>query len=39
MELIEDASDWQLSRYQLSILEDAIDNYEEYAAIDGRLHA
>lgn len=39
MELIEEAGDWELSRYQLSILEDAIDNYGEYAAIDGRLHA
>jgi len=39
MELIEDASDWELSRYQLSIVDDAIDNYGEYAAIDGRLHA
>ena len=39
MELIEAASDWELSRYQLSIVDDAIDNYGEYAAIDGRAHA
>ncbi len=39
MELIEAASDWELSQYQLSIVDDAIDNYGEYAAIDGRAHA
>ena len=39
MELIETASDWELSSYQLSIVDDAIDNYSEYAAIDGRAHA
>lgn len=39
MELIEAASDWELSIYQLSIVDDAIDNYSEYAAIDGRAHA
>jgi len=39
MELIEAASDWELSRYQLSIVDDAIDNYSDYAAIDGRPHA
>lgn len=39
MELIEAASQWELSIYQLSIVDDAIDNYSEYAAIDGRAHA
>ena len=39
MELIEDASDWELTLYHLSIVDDAIDNYSEYAAIDGRMHA
>jgi len=39
MELIEAASDWELSSYQLSIVDDAIDNYGEYAAIDGHAHA
>lgn len=39
MELIEDASDWELARYHLSIVNEAIDNYGEYADIDGRAHA
>jgi len=39
MELIEAASGWELSLYQLSIDDDAIDNYGEYAAIDRRAHA
>lgn len=39
MTLIEDASDWELSRYHLSVLNDAIDNYSEYAELDGRVHA
>ena len=36
MERIQDASDWQLTRYHLSIVEDAIHHYSEYAEIDGR---
>jgi hypothetical protein len=34
MDCIEAASDWALTRYHLSIVDDAIDNYTEYAAID-----
>jgi len=34
MDCIEAASDWELTRYHLSIVEDAIENYTEYAAID-----
>lgn len=39
MGCIEAASDWELTRYHLSIVDDAIDNYTEYAAIDGRTPA
>ena len=39
MELIEAASEWDLARYHLSIVEDAIDNYSDYAALDRRAHA
>jgi len=39
MELVEAASDWELTRYHLSIVDDAIDNYTEYEAIDGRTPA
>lgn len=39
MELIEAASEWALARYHLSIVDDAIDNYTEYAVIDGRTPA
>lgn len=38
MELIEDASDWELALYHLSAVNDAIDNYSEYAGLDGRVH-
>jgi len=38
MELIEATSEWELSIYQLSIVDDAIDNYGEYAAINGRIY-
>ena len=34
MDCIEAASDWALTRYHLSIVDDAIDNYTKYAAID-----
>lgn len=36
MELTKDASDWELARYHLSIVNDAINNYSEYAELDGR---
>lgn len=39
MTLIEDASDWELVRYHLSVVNDAIDNYSEYVEIDGHAHA
>lgn len=39
MELVEAASDWELTRYHLSIVDDAIDNYTEYEAIDRRTPA
>lgn len=39
MALIEDASDWELSLYHLSVVNDAIGNYSEYAEIDGNVHA
>ena len=39
MEFIEDASDWELALYHLSIVNDAIDNYSEYAALDRRVRA
>ncbi|MXV60964.1 ArsR family transcriptional regulator [Natronorubrum sp. JWXQ-INN-674] len=34
-----DASDWELALYHLSIANDAINNYREYADLDNRLHA
>ena len=39
MQLVEDASEWDLAQYHLSIVEDAIDNYSDYAALDRRAHA
>lgn len=39
MQLIEDASDWELALYHLSVVNDAIDNYSEYAELDRRVHA
>ena len=39
VELVEAASDWELACYHLSIVDDAIDNYTEYEAIDGRTPA
>lgn len=36
--LLEDASDWDLSQYHLSIVEDAISNYSEYRDRNGRVH-
>lgn len=39
MQLIEAASDWELHRYHLSVVNDAIENYSEYTGLDGRLHA
>lgn len=39
MQLIEDISDWELARYHLSIVNDAIDNYSEYIATDQRARA
>ncbi len=38
-EIIRDASDWELALYHLSITNDAINNYSEYADLDNRLHA
>ena len=39
MDLITDASDWDLALYHLSVVNDAIDNYSEYASLDQRVHA
>jgi predicted ArsR family transcriptional regulator len=39
MQFIEDASDWELALYHLSVVNDAIDNYGEYAELDRRVHA
>lgn len=39
MELVEDASDWELARYHLSVVDDAITNYTEYADLDDHVHA
>lgn len=39
MDLIEDASDWELALYHLSVVNEAIDNYSEYANTDSRIHA
>jgi len=36
VELVEAASDLELTRYHLSIVDDAIDKYTEYATIDDR---
>lgn len=38
-EFLKDASDWELTQYHLSIVEDAIENYGEYANPDERAHA
>lgn len=38
MAIVEDASDWELTLYHLSLVDDAIDNYSEYAELDGRVH-
>ncbi|WIV68838.1 DUF7342 family protein [Natrialbaceae archaeon AArc-T1-2] len=37
MQLMEDASDWELSHYHLSVVNDAIDNYSEYTGLDSRV--
>lgn len=39
MQLIEDASDWELARYHLSVVNEAIDNYSEYTDIGGHAPA
>ena len=39
MQLIEAASGWELHRYHLSVVNDAIENYSEYTGLDGRVHA
>ncbi len=39
MDLITDASDWELALYHLSVVNDAIDNYTEYANLDQRVQA
>jgi len=37
MQLIEAASGWELTRYHLSVVEDAIGNYSEYTELDGHV--
>lgn len=39
MTLIKDASDWELTRYHLSVINEAIEKYSEYTGHDGRVHA
>ena len=39
MGLITDASDWDLALYHLSVVNEAIDNFTEYANLDQRVHA
>jgi len=34
VELLEDASDWELTEYHLSLVDDAIENYREYEHAD-----
>lgn len=36
IQLIEDARDWDLCCYRLSVLDEAIDNYSEYSRLDNR---
>lgn len=37
MDLIEHASEWDLSLYNLSVINDAIDNYTEYTELNQRV--
>lgn len=39
VKLIKHASDWDLSLYDLSVINDAIDNYREYTELDRGVHA
>ena len=39
MTRIEDASDWEVTQYHLSIVNEAIEKYSEYTGSDGRVHA
>lgn len=39
VDLMETASDWELTLYHLSVLDDAIENYAEYDQLNNRAHA